>query len=93
MFLLGFFPLQAVQAGKADGLVGVDSHIGHCNLKLNVGMLGCLAIAQPTFKKLIAQQFVDASFAAGTFIHLFDDNRAIQAVAAISRWQVARHYY
>ncbi len=37
----------------------------------------------------IPQQFVDAGFAAGFFVHLFDDHSAIQAVAAVFAGQVA----
>ena len=40
-------------------------------------------------ERLAAQQFVDAGFAARFFIDLFDDDGAVEAVAAIRCGQVA----
>ena len=41
----------------------------------------------------VSQQLIQADPAPGLFIHLFDDDRAVQTMAAVRRRQGARHDY
>lgn len=53
----------------------------------------CVSTTPPSrLIKLIPQQFVNPCFAARPFIHLLDNHRAIQAIAAVRRRQVAGNY-